>query len=316
MRILSLMWPTNGREELMINSRRDMLCPATDGLVDELLNLGHQVVCINIAAEEYDFTVADLACPTMLAGLPCLRWKDVKRKDFDVVWHNIKDPTPPKAIEHVNRITAEFEGVPIWNDVNHLRTHTKQKYISTLFPLGCAVPIQDNYTQWLGPDGRVDPQKCFPPGAGAYVSLDKAAIRLHLSNNDRSLNMFHRDGGITLRYFDNEGMFHPGLRSFFRVPYAAGKCLEGTRYHCPAEILCPKSGHAKIAEPFSMPAEIGAKAAVGLASIGVTLAHLEGINVRDASYLFDVNPFPSSFGVSLTPMSVKIAKRLEQVYDV
>jgi hypothetical protein len=107
-----------------------------------------------------------------------------------------------------------------------------------------------------------------------------------------------------------------GLRTFFRVPYAAGKCLEGFKYYCPPEILCPKSGAAVEKEPFTIGDMTGGTIAACMEELGVNLAHLEGVEAGFTVEIFDVNPFPSSAGASLTPLSEQIVKRMEQVYEI
>ncbi len=319
MRVLALMWPTDAREELMINRRRDLIVPAIDGITNELLNLGHTVVYVNVAAEEYTYASTDLSLLSYISGLQFKLWADIRNRQFDVVWHAIKDPTPPAAIPHVERIMADLPEVPVLNPVSQLRSHTKRKYLNALGAKHVGVPLFDEYAGFLNEQGKLDPNKCWPPSSGAHVSKDKTAVRLHATNNARSnLN----DDGVTLRYRDNTGVIREGFRSYFRIPFAAGKCLPGSRYFFHPSVLCPKTGHAVSREDYCVPDMRGGTIAAAMNELGVQIAHLEGLDtgILDSNVnvieIFDVNPFPTSSGASLTPMSVRIAKRLEQVYDI
>jgi len=315
MRILALTWPTEDKEGLMLNRRRDLLCPAIDGITDELLKLGHSVVYVNLAADCCEYEPADLGRPAWISGLPFYRWHDIRNKNFDLVWHAIKDPTPSQALPYVERVMQELDSrIPVFNSATHLQDHTKRKYLPLLAEKTVGVPILDRYSAMETEDGRLDVKKCHAPSNGAYVSLDRQAIRLHAKNSSRhSLDV----DGITLKYQDNVGRIEPGLRSFFRVPFAAGRCLPGFRYFCPADILCPKSGNAVKTEPFEIDGTPAGTISAAMKELGVDIAHIEGVNIGPASVqVFDVNPFPSSYGRSLTPMSVQIAKRVTQALDL
>ncbi len=314
MRILALAWPTDNMNQLMINGRRDLICPAIDGISNELLNEGHSVTYVNIAAEVIPYDKKDLKLPAFISGLPFYRWSQIKNKNFDIIWHAIKDPTPPEAIKPVNKIMKELDpSIPVLNSVAYISNHTKIKYISLLREKGVGAIILDDYKKFLKENGDIDENQCFPSCQGALVSLDKYAIRLHNTNNARS--NLNKDG-ITLKYQNNVGTIRTNLRSYFRIPYAAGKCLQGTRYFFPPEILCPKTGQAIKLEDYSIPDMTAGTISAAMEQLGVQIAHIEGINAGFTVEIFDVNPFPSSSGISLTPMSKQIAKRITQVFDI
>jgi hypothetical protein len=314
MRILALTWTTfDDEKRLMINSRGDLICPAIDGLTNELLNLGHQIVYVNLFAEHQKCTEKELACPAHISGLPMHLWKDIKNKNFNIVWHAIKDPTPAQAIPYVERIMSELDPtIPILNDARKLADHTKRKYIQLLRDknVGAIILPEDHLS--ISTDGKIDLKKCHPSSQGAYISKDYYVIRLHTQNSQRVSNFLSSEGGINLRYHrtDLTNTVHPGLRYFFRVPYAAGKCMEGMRYHCPADILAPKSGAAIHREPYSIPDMTAGTISAAMKELGVDIAHVEGVNAGFTVEIFDVNPFAQSAGDSFTPMSRKIAKRL------
>jgi hypothetical protein len=316
LRILALTWTTfDDEQELMINSRSDLICPAIDGITNIFLQRGHQVVYVNLF---YKHT----HCLSHISGLPYHRWEDIKNRKFDIVWHAIKDPTPPNAVIEVRKIMSQLpKDIPIWNNVEHLQTHTKRKYVSKLREKNVgAIILEDELKPFWNEKGQLDFQnKCFPPSQGCYVTKDYNAIRLNNVNSRRIHPLFSPEGGLTLKYHNtaNNKLISPdGYRVFFRVPYAAGKCMEGFKYYCPPEILCPKSGAAVKKEPFYIPDMSGGTIGAGLKEIGVDLAHLEGVQAGFTVEIFDVNPFPSSAGASLTPISEQIVKRLEQVYDI
>lgn len=322
MRILALTWPTTSDgKTLMLNRRRDLICPAVDGIFDELLRIGHSVICINVALEAFEFDTQDTRCPGFISGLPYFKWADVKNKSFDLIWHAIQDPTPVQAIHPVNAIMRELDvEIPVLNPIDHIRTHTKRKYLAELTGESggsarrVGAIIFDEYRGFLDENGKLDQSKCLPSSNGAWVSKDKQAIRLYNTNNH--IGNLNSDG-ITLRYRDTANKIKEGYRSFFRVPYAVGKCLPGRMYHCPNEIFCPKSGSSETSEVFEIESTPAATIGAALNRIGVHVAHLEGVLIGDVSVeIFDVNPFPSSYGKSLTPMSKEIAKRLTQVFDL
>jgi len=322
MKILALTWTTfDSEKELMINARGDLICPAVDGLTNELLSLGHQVVYVNLAAEHIECTEKQLACPTHISGLPYYLWKDIKKKNFDLIWHAIKDPTPPAALPYVEKVMKELDPkIPVLNNVNKLKDHNKRNYVSLLRKKNVgAIILADELAPFLNENGKLDYQnKCFPPSQACYVTKDYHAIRLPLTNSQRIKPLFDHDGGVTLKYH-NTALYpnaEPGLRTFVRVPFAAGKCLEGWKYYCPEEVLCPKSGAAVKKVPYSFPDMTAGTLTAGMKELGVDIAHIEGVEAGFTVEVFDVNPFPSSHGASFTKMSKALAKRIEQVYDV
>jgi hypothetical protein len=322
LRILALTWTTFDNEtELMINQRGDLICPAADGLTNELLNLGHQVVYVNVAAEHLKCTEKQLSAKAMISGLPYMLWKDVKSRDWDIIWHCIKDPTPTIAIPYIEKIMAELDPkIPVWNNIKFMKDHLKRKYISLMRKKNVgAIILEDEMKPFLNEAGKLDYQNlCFPPSQSCYVTKDYYAIRLSNMNSGRIYPLFSPEGGVTLRYHNTAKYpnAEPGLRTFFRIPYAAGKCLEGWEYYCPEAVLCPKSGAAVKKIPFSISDMTAGTVSACMQELGVDLAHVEGIKAGFGYELFDCNIFPSSSGDSLTPLSRRMAQRLEQVYAI
>ena len=318
MKILALTWTTfDCEKKMMINARGDLVCPAIDGLTNEFLKLGHQVVYVNVFAEHIMPSEKDLNCLGMISGLPFHLWKDIKNKNFDIIWHAVKDPTPPAALPYFAKIMEELDSnIPVLNHVESLKDHTKRKYISLMREKNVGAIILDDYKVWLKEDGTIDyANKCFPASQGCYVSKDYHAIRLANTNSQRTnLN----NDGITLKYHNTSKYpgAKPGMRSFFRVPYAAGQCLEGWKYYCPESVLCPKSGAAVEKVPYKIAEMSAGTISAAMNELGVDIAHIEGVEAGFTVEIFDVNVFPSSSGASLQPMSARIAKRIEQVYDI
>ena len=301
----------------MINARRDLLCPAIDGIVDELLKRGHSVICVNLAAEVAEYSASELALPGFVSGVPYFRWSDVRNRNFDLVWHAIKDPTPGAAVRVVSRVMKDLHpDVRVLNPVAKLRNHVKQNYLPVLQDKGVGAPILESYSAMEDENGVFDPAKCHPPQNGAYVSLDLFAIRVPQKNCDRrSLRM--SEEGVTLKYFDNAGLRESGMRTFVRFPFAAGKCLPGFRYYCPEMILTPKSGNAARIEEYVVSVDQGGKISGAMHQLGVDIAHIEAVDFHNGGIcVFDVNPFPSSSGRTLTPLSSAIAERLTHVFDL
>jgi len=319
LRILALTWPTfDCDKKMMINARGDLVCPAIDGLTNELIKLGHQIVYVNVFAEHIMPSEKDLSCLGMISGLKFHLWKDIKNKDFDIIWHAVKDPTPPAALFHFEKIMKELNpNIPVLNNIESLQDHTKRKYIKVLRKKNVGAIILDDYTDWLDSNGNIDYiNKCFPASQGCYVSKDYKAIRLSDRNSQRT--NLNKDG-ITLKYHNTAkytNFTKPGMRTFFRVPYAAGKCLEGWKYYCPENILCPKSGAAVEKERFNIPQMSAGTISAAMGELGIDIAHIEGVQAGFTVEIFDVNPFPSSAGATLQPMAALMAKRIEQVYSI
>jgi len=317
MRILALTWPTNGKGELMINARRDLLCPAIDGIVDELLQRGHSVICVNLAAEVRDYHAEELSVPGFVSGVPFFRWSEVKNREFDLVWHAIKDPTPAAAVEVVERAMRQLNpDVRVLNPVSKLKDHVKRNYLPVLVSKGVGVPILEPYAGIEDAQGIFDPAKCHPSHNGAHVSHDLGAVRVAQKNCDRfSLRL--PEEGVTLKYLNNAGRREAGMRTFVRLPFAAGKCLPGFLYYCPETILTPKSGNAERIEEYTVSVDRGGKLSGAMHELGVDIAHIEAIDFPNGDLqVFDVNPFPSSSGRTLTPLSAAIAQRITQVFDL
>lgn len=307
MRILALTWPTRGgNDELMINTRRDLICPAIDGLAKALLARGHQVVYVNLAEEVIDYEARDLALPTFVSGLKMHKLSDLTRWDFDLCWHAIMDPTPTRALDLVSEAMTRLpDDIPVMNDARRLCNHRKDTYLPVLATknIGAELVTSDG-VRWKRAED------------GSQVSEDGRLVNLRNKNSDGG------DGPdrVAVRYIDNAGVFRPGLRSFFRVPFALGACLPGTRYFFDGGRTCPKSGVAVDSEPYEAPRSdtiIGA-----MHELGIDIAHIEGLETGKLDSntpiikIFDVNPFPTSSGRSMTPMSARIAERIEQVYDI
>lgn len=312
MRILVLTWPTNAAERLMTNARRDLLCPAADGIVAALLDDQHELVAVNAAADWLEADQAWLELPCWNSGVRLVRWSAVRNRRFDLVWHCVKVPPPAAAVEAVQQITREV--VPptrVLNPIDRMVGCGKYGYLPLLeeFHLGAQVLV--GYPPMEDAAGRVDPGKCFPSCNGALVSLDKRAIRA--PTHEGRLGLSDPRGGVTMRYYDTEDLREPGLRTFFRVPFAVGKALPGCLYYCPSSILAPKSGNALRWEPFELIEPVSQKVTAAMHRLGVDLAHLEGTDTRDGGvHLFDINPFPTSTGRTLSSMARAMARRITQ----
>ena len=316
MRILVLTWPTNQRDELMTNARGDLLCPAIDGLVDQLVTQGHTLVCVNVAADCFDFDPNELALPAWASGMQYVRWSQVQKRDFDLVWHGVKVPTPPPAVDAIGKIMQDLPPeIRVLNPVQRMKDFTKRTYLTVLQEHNVGAEILDSYPGIEDENGRFAPKKCHASCQGTFVALDKRAIRVPMHN--KGLGIRNPEGGITLRYYDTAGWHEPGQRTFFRLPFAAGKALEGFRYFCPENIVAPKSGNAKRYEPFSVNYKVGRRLCISMHKLGVDIAHLEGIELKDGTVrIFDVNPFATAIGRTLTPISQRIARHITQVMDL
>lgn len=289
MRLLAIVAPYQGTPpRLHLNRRGDVVMIATDRIVDYLLARGHQVVYCMATGE---------ACPkpAYCSGLPLYTEHEIKNWDFDLIWHCVKDPTPPEFVEAIQRITAKVgPSRPIINDVAFLRNWTKPFYYPFFGEKELPMPvIQPESTEIVEVPGRM-PQ----------------FLRLADRNNDRE-----RGKPIVVNYIDN---IADGFRSFFRVPYCAGRVLPGVNYFFPADQYVTKTATAVRSEPFVVHLQVAIKIATALSEHGVGIAHVEGFSKPDGGIrgVFDVNPFPCSDGITFDPMSQRIAERLEHVYNI
>lgn len=308
MRVLVLVWPADNQGRLAFDRSQGTVLLAIDRIVQELVRLGHSVTYVNaaVSGEQVRQLVAKGS------RLPLLPWSTVTERRFDGIWHAIRDPTPRAAFDAVANIMRDLSAeIPVWNSVTYLQKHSKAKYLPLLARHGIGVDLLECYPAMEDTNGVLDIGKCWAPQNAAYVSHDKQAVRVYAMNNDRSsLQRF----GVTLRYIDNAGLLQPGFRTFFRIPFALGKTLPGSFYYCPEKFLTPKSGSASRVVPFNIPEPSAGKVSMVMHDLGVDIAHLEGLHdAWGRIRLFDINPFPSSSGTSLTPMSVHIARRLSEL---
>jgi len=303
----------------MINQRGDLLCPAIDGLTNELLKLGHQVLYINLFSEYRELTDKEKNCIGMISGLSFHKWEYVRNRKFDLIWCAIKDPTPKQCLPYLEKVLAEVvaenPNTPILNDARKLADHTKNKYVGVMRSknVGAILKTEEQVKHLRREDGTWDFTKFHPASQGSYVSLDYETILLSDRNSQRTtLNEQY----CVLKYHNTSKYpnAEPGLRTFFRVPYAAGQCMEGFKYWCPENILCPKSGAAVKKAPYSIAEMSAGTISACMKELGVDIAHIEGVEAGFTVEIFDVNPFPSSAGETLQPMAAKMARRIDQVY--
>jgi hypothetical protein len=289
MRILAIVAPYAGTPQAIhLNARGDIVMIAPDRIVDYLLERGHQVVYCLVTGEE---------CPRLAccSGLPLYTESDIKNWEFDLIWHCVKDPTPSQFVPEIRRITARVpRSVPIINNTEFVQHWTKPYYYAAFAAKEIRVP------------------KILPEGTPVATAPGKPprALRVSDRNNDRE-----RGKELTVEFIDN---VKDGSRSFFRVPYCAGKVLPGTRYIFPADAYVAKTGGAIYREPYRVPLQFAIKVATVLTECGIGIAHIEGFPRHDGGVaaVFDVNPFPLSDGATFDPMSKLIAQRLEHVYSI
>ena len=284
MNILMLVWPPIE----FLNHNKTCIHLALDKIVQLLIGSGHKVQYLCL------YNHPDQHVRYCVSGLFNSSLNNIVQPD--IIWHAVPDPAPIEAIKAIHDLPIDANY--IINNVASIIDHTKHKYLPLLADAGVGAAILSNYV-WAG---------AVPGGHGTRVSLDKKAVLCYSQNNWRNLERHN----ITLSYRDNSSN---GLRSFFRVPYAFGKCLTGFKYYCDASILYPKSGNAKNVQQYDIPEPYSTTIATVMGKLGVDIAHLEGLHPTPESIeIFDVNTFPSSEGSTLTPMSKEIVKRLVEVF--
>lgn len=280
MRLLTLCYPTFGKNNhlhLTADGKRVVLAP--DQFHKELLAAGWQIDVVSVGPQT--------SRPLFRSRLPLVRTlAEIANKQYDLIWHMFRDPTQPEVLAALRSLSSSLPAMsaPV-NDAARLRLHNKLRYLPILARYGLAPEIVDTGA----------PGKNWLLSAGTFLDLKRGLISTQAYNNNRGDYPDRGHGRITLRYIDNQ---IDGRRSFVRFGVAFGRGFAGCEYFSTEPAF--RSGQAQEVRPYSLPAKWHAPMREALAAMGCDVCHVEAVIKAERLYVFDVNPFPTADGATLT----------------
>ena len=222
---------------------------------------------------------------------------EINIPDYDFIIHSFRDPTQPEIIEWLRKIN--HCGKPVLNNVIINNDFTKRKYLPILSKHGIGARIVSEpistTVEW------------HDHTFNTSVSKDLRYIRTCVRNNFKHV----RDEIITEFTNNSAG----GIRSFFRIGFSMGKCCGGWLYASNDDVLVQKSGLCRHQIPFRMPIRFERILESALNETGIDLAHIEGCFVGQRLFIFDINPYPTSWGQTMTAISEEMVELLIQHFD-
>lgn len=281
--------------QLHYDSKGIYVVLAPDEIVKNLLNLGVRTIVVNVVDDK------QTPIPLMRSGLTMTSRDKIDITKFDAVWHMFRDPTQPEVAALAAAAPDLFfpKDKPIINSIKSLDRMYKSQYIPILekHGIGPKIMVEPPGTQW------------GPCNHSAQVSLDRKLVKTANYNNNRGdYPQREKDmGTIVVEFLDSAVN---GQRSFFRVGYSMGKVLPGWMYTSSDDQVVQKTGTCKIRTPHEVPTEHHAVIKRAMDEIGIDLCHIEGLYVNGALKLFDINPYPTTYGTTLKPISDAMAEQI------
>jgi hypothetical protein len=276
-----------------VNSKGTHIVVAPDEVPKYLLAAGHHVDFVNLSP-------FPTPLPLMRSLAPLRQLHEVKPANYDLCWHMFRDPVQ----DEVTALLPQFEHwFPINRTINpasSLRYHFKHVYLPILghhgIGLTCFPGMNEAGLSW-------DNQ-----GQAVLVSTCRRFAKLYDYNNNRGdYPEREKRGKLVVEYLDAA---HDGKRSFFRAGFAAGTLIPGWIYTSESTQLVQKTGTCKFKEPHTIPERFHAPLLASFADMGINACHFEGLYLNDQLRVFDVNPYPTSYGTSLSPISEGMAKAI------
>jgi hypothetical protein len=295
--LLALCYPTYSRL-LHLDAKGSSVVLAPDEMLRILTEMGHRVEVANCSPFQ-------TSIPLMRSRLTMKTLDDVDPEDFDICWHMFRDPTEPEVMQGSRAFVNWFPRDRVVNHVRNLSRLYKRHYLPVFYRLGIGPRVLNVVAESL--DWR-------PMDHGAAVSLCGRFIRTSDYNNNRG-DYPEREarGDVVTEFLDGaEG----GVRSFFRVGYAAGKVLPGWLYSSSDAQLIQKSGTCRQKEPHQLSVPYQAKVREAMTKLGIDAAHLEGTYVAGVPKIFDVNPYPTSYGATLASISRGMCEALAERWSL
>lgn len=286
--LLVLCFPTFGAlNNIHLNSKGDRVILAPDEFNKYFLQNNLNFDVVSLADEK-------VKLPLMYSGITTKSIEQINITDYKFVWHMFRDPTQPEVLEKVKNI--DFSNNIIINDVKYIKNLFKQNYYAILNKYNLAPKVLSlDYTQI----------KWNYQNFGTLLSQDKKYICSYAYNNNRG-DYIEREKKkkFIAEYIDNTD--ENGYRSFFRIGYAYGKFSFGWMYYGTEYSL--KSGNCKIKKKFFLDDPIQEKLSSAMKEVGVDVCHVEGLFKNDKLYIFDINPYPTAAGNTLSPITEELSK--------
>lgn len=287
-KLLVLCYPTYANM-LHLDSKGVAVVLAPDEMIRALVDLGVDVTVANMSPFDTDK-------PLMRSHLNLIAPSRINQAEYDVCWHMFRDPPQPEVLDSRAVNPNFFDGYKhIINPIMKMESMYKTDYIPILEKHGIGPAVIDKTGSLAGAEWSM----CTH---GAVVSSDHKMIRLPNYNNNRGdyPTREKEKGYITVEYLDSAVN---GQRSFFRVGYSMGKTLSGWMYTSAADQLIQKTGTCKQKVAHEVPKEFHEAITAALSEIGVDVCHIEGLYINGKMKIFDINPYPTSYGNTLRPIS-------------
>lgn len=276
MRLLTLCLPTLGRDNhLHITGDRLNIVLAPDEFHLLLLQAGWQIDVVSLA------TAGDR--PLLRSLLPLKSLAEVTLDQYDVLWHMFRDPTQPEVLRILSGLADH--GRPVINSAFRLKDHHKRKYLRVFQRYGIGPAILGGATagaDWL-------------PCGAARISPDGKWIETYAVNNNRGCSAVRPYERVVTQFINNAV---DGKRSIVRFGVAFGRGFEGFRYWSDAPSF--KTGSATSWEPYVVPPAHQPAIRYALAELGCDVCHVEAVPRGERLYIFDVNPYPTADGRTLS----------------
>ena len=244
--------------------------------------------------EQIDFDVVSLfpkakMKPLFRSNIVTKELAEVKLAEYPFIWHMFRDPTQPEVLEKLKGV--DFTGHTVFNDVAKLKHLFKPNYYAVLAKYGMAPKVVPSTGQFRSTDWEFDRY-------GTAVSKDRKFMSCQTFNNNRGdYPERERLPRIIYEFEDNKST-DTGYRSFFRIGYCLGQCVPGWIYYSDEYIF--KSGTCKKKHEYALDAKYHLDIKRAMDEIGVDIGHLEGLIVNDRLIIFDINPYPTAGGGTLT----------------
>jgi hypothetical protein len=283
MRLLTLCLPTVDREGRMhITGDRLNIVLAPDEFHRFLLQA------------EWEIDVASLAKagdrPLLCSRLPLRSLAEVRMDQYDVLWHMFRDPTQPEVLQILSELKTC--GQPVINDAFRLADHHKRNYLPIFRRLGIGPGVSDD----------VRPDSNWLRYGSVRISPDRHWIETFAVNNNRGRSSTHGHERIITEYLDNQ--VH-GKHSIVRFGVAFGQGFRGFRYWSDRPSF--KTGDATFWEPYAVPEPHRPAIRQALEELGCDVCHVEAVPVGERLYVFDVNPYPTADGRTLSQITESLA---------
>lgn len=293
LRLLTLCFPTYGSEnELHLNSRGNAVVLAPDEFNRILRERGWEVDVVSLGPlSEY---------PLFRSKLHLRAMSEVAFDSYDVYWHMLRDPTQPEVLKLLENLDLDYAGKPVINHVNRLQHHDKHRYSKVLLEAGMGpeiLPTPPDRSDWIAEES-------------CCVSPDGTMIESYAYNNNRGDYPGLRHEGIVHRFIDNAV---EGLRSMVRFGYAYGGGFAGFKYF--SRRMAFKSGGAERREAYLVEEKYHARIRNALDKLGIDVCHIDAIPIGDELLIIDINPYPTSNGSTLSPITESLVDILERQFQ-